>query len=71
MGSSTKPLRDRRSVRQINDLLKEFEMGNIAAVDFCRQHNISKGTFYKWQSRYRNNPEKKIKKSGFADVRIR
>jgi hypothetical protein len=70
MGSSTRPLRVRRTIRQIIDLLKEFEKGNISAVDFCRQHNISKGTFYKWQSRYRNNLERKTKKPGFADVRI-
>lgn len=70
MELATKPSRLRRNIRQIHDLLKEFDQGNVSAVDFCRQHKISKGTFYKWQSRYRRKAEKKTGKSGFADIRI-
>ena len=66
----TKPFRLRRNIRQIHDLLKEFDEGTVSAVDFCRKHTISKATFYKWQSRYQHKAENKTKASGFAKVDI-
>jgi len=70
MELSGKPSRLRRNIGQIHDLLKEFDKGNVSAVDFCRQHKISKGTFYKWQSRYKRKAEKKTEAPGFAGIRI-
>ena len=67
---TSKPSRSRRSIRQIHDLLRVFDEGNINATEFCKLHNISKGTFYKWQSRYKRNKEKKMNKPGFAEVKI-
>ena len=62
--------RARRSIRDIHDLLKEFELGSVSAVEFCKRHNISKGTFYKWQSRYKRKEENKTNGAGFANIRI-
>jgi hypothetical protein len=70
METITRPSRNRRSNRQILDLLKVFNEQKIKVVDFCKINKIDKGTFYKWQSRYRSNSGKKPEKPGFADVRI-
>lgn len=44
----------RRSKRQILNLLREFDNSQgITAKDFCKQHQISEGTFY--SARKRNN----------------
>ena len=70
MELSSKPSRLRRNIRQIHDLLKEFDKGSVSAVEFCEQHKISKATFYKWQSRYTPKAEKKTEGPGFAGIRI-
>lgn len=36
---------------QIVKILKEFESG-IDAQSLCRQHGISKATFYNWRKKY-------------------
>ena len=68
--NKNQPPRVRRTIRDIHDLLKEFDLGSISAVEFCKRHNISKGTFYKWQSRYKRKVENKTKGPGFADIKI-
>lgn len=66
---NTKTMRHRRSKQQIQDLLTEFEQSKTTAKDFCRQHNISAGNFYKWKSRYGGNAGKKTS-SGFTVVDV-
>lgn len=41
----------RFSETQIVQILKEAEAG-IAIPELCRQHGLSKSTFYKWKARY-------------------
>jgi putative transposase len=36
---------------QIVKILKEVEAGR-AANDVCREHGISRGTYYRWKSKY-------------------
>jgi putative transposase len=36
---------------QIVEILKEAEAG-VAVADLLRQHGVSKGTFFKWRSKY-------------------
>ena len=68
--TKTQPPRLRRSILDIQNLLKEFDQGSVNAIEFCSRHNISKGTFYKWQSRYKRKAESKTKGPGFADISI-
>ena len=42
----------RRSRTEIRRLLRLFEQGSLTGRDFCKQHDIDKGTFNKWKSRY-------------------
>ena len=43
--------RSRFTETQILGILKEGEAG-VALVELCRQHGISKSTYYKWKSKY-------------------
>ena len=62
--------RSRRSIPQIHDLLKQFAESKVSVADFCKTNNIDKGTFYKWQSRYKHIVQLRNELPGFADVRI-
>jgi len=62
--------RSRRSIPQIHELLKQFAESKISVADFCKSNRIDKGTFYKWQSRYKHIVPLKTERPGFADVRI-
>jgi len=70
MESAIKTRRSRRNILEIHDLLKEFKTGGSSALDFCKKHDISKATFYKWQSRYQQLAQSKRKRTGFARVDI-
>jgi putative transposase len=53
--------RSKFSPLQIAKILKEFESGKeIEAI--CREHGISKGTFYKWRQRYGGMEASELKK---------
>jgi hypothetical protein len=68
--SANKPSRLRRSQNQIEQLLEEFEKGNLDVAEFCELHAVSRTTFYKWQSRYRRKTKKNSKARGFAKLKI-
>ncbi len=66
---------------QIVKILKEFESG-IDAQSLCRQHGISKATFYNWRKKYsgmETTQQKRLKeleeenrklKQMFADISL-
>ena len=62
--------RSRRTHEQIQNLLSEFRISGYTVREFCRQHNLSSGTFHKWQSRHKGKPLKKANVSGFASLVI-
>jgi len=62
--------RSRRTKEQIRGLLSEFRKTELTVKQFCQTHNISTGTFHKWQSRFKNKSLKKVYGSGFAPVVI-
>jgi hypothetical protein len=64
------PSRHRRSRQQILHLLSTFRASGSSVKDFCSAHNISKGTFHKWQSRYQNQAVVRSSPSAFAQVDI-
>jgi transposase-like protein len=37
---------------QIVGILRGFEASGQTIKQYCRQNDVSKGTFYKWRSRY-------------------
>lgn len=59
----------RRSTAEIQSLLQAFATSGITVQSFCRQHNIGKSTFHKWQSRYNNKQDQSIGGS-FAGIEI-
>jgi putative transposase len=44
-------MKSRFSEEQIIRILKEHEAGQSTS-DLCRQHGISKGTFFKWKAKF-------------------
>jgi transposase-like protein len=62
--------RSRRTHEQIQNLLTEFGKSGYTVREFCRQHNLSAGTFHKWQSRHKSKPLKKANGTGFASLVI-
>jgi|AntDryMetagUQ255_1029468.scaffolds.fasta_scaffold09588_3 hypothetical protein len=64
------PLRIRRSEQEILKLLTEFEITAVNINEFCLTHNIGKGTFHKWQSRYKSKTKKPMEAAGFAHLQI-
>lgn len=46
---------------QIVKILKEFESG-IDAQSLCRQHGISKATFYNWRKKYSGMDSSQLKR---------
>ena len=43
--------KSRFSESQIVEILKEAE-GGVAVADLLRKHGVSRGTFFKWRSKY-------------------
>ena len=37
---------------QIVGILRGFEAGGRTIKEYCREKNVSEGTFYKWRSRF-------------------
>lgn len=62
--------RTRRTREQIENLLTEFSKTGETIKQFCQQHNISAGTFHKWQSRHKGKVLKKVNGSGFAAITV-
>ena len=46
---------------QIVKILKEYESG-MSATDLCRQHQISKQTFYNWKQKYSGMSSSELKR---------
>ncbi|ACU57543.1 transposase IS3/IS911 family protein [Chitinophaga pinensis DSM 2588] len=46
---------------QILNLLKEFDSGRDV-VGICREHGISKATFYNWRKKYSGMESQKLKR---------
>lgn len=66
----TNPTRGRRSHQQVVELLKEFENSKATVKDFCRQYQISPGSFHKWKSRYRSKADDKNHTLGLAAIAV-
>jgi predicted acetyltransferase len=62
--------RIRRSNEQILHLLEEFKKSGLSVKQFCMTHNLSKGTFHKWQSKNKNNFNRQKRNTGFAEVHV-
>ncbi len=46
-------MRKKHSEAKILEVLKEYNSG-VNALEVCRRHNISKGSLYKWNQKYRD-----------------
>ncbi len=68
--SLIKPTRLRRSKESISSILAEYEQSTTTVQEFCNLHNVSKATFYKWQSRYNKKNKKTGKPGGFALLKV-
>lgn len=70
MNEITKTNRARRTGEDISVLLEEFDRTKPEVNEFCNRHNISRATFYKWQSRYKRKHQKPSGKAGFARLQV-
>lgn len=72
--AKTKPIRQRRSHQQIQELLDLFAKSNVNVKDFCKQQGIGPANFHKWKSRYKIGKEKTSRlpagQAGFARVDV-
>ena len=65
-----KSSRKQRSEEEIFNMMEEYERSeSFSARDFCELHDISDGTFYNWQKRYRQRNEPGAPK-GFLQVEV-
>jgi hypothetical protein len=63
--TESKPIKVRRTKKQITQLLKEYDKSDgITAKEFCRKHHISEGAFYSARKRHRSQ-NAESSKSGF------
>lgn len=60
--------RSRRTVGEIKELLGTFEKSDLTVIEFCKQHNLNKGTFHHWRNRY--GMEVAAHDTGFAALQI-
>jgi Transposase len=60
----------RRTREQIALLLEQFRESGVTVKEFSRIHQISPGTFHKWQSRVKEQPVQPDNAPGFAKVQI-
>jgi transposase-like protein len=54
----------------ILNLLEEYKQCDSTAIDFCKKHNIVKGTFYAWKKKYHSKAELADKSPGFVPLTI-
>jgi Transposase len=60
----------RRTREQIALLLEQFRESGVTVKEFSRTHQISPGTFHKWQSRVKDQPPEPDNAPGFAKVQV-
>lgn len=58
----------RRSQKQIIDLLNTQQTNDLAITAFCKTHKIAKATYYNWRSKYGKQREATTQ---FIPVQIR
>lgn len=67
---SGRPVPKRCNSQQIQCLLQAFEKGDVTVQQFCSTYNISKGTFYKWQSRHKIKATNRGSPENFTSIQI-
>jgi hypothetical protein len=65
-----KPVRQRRSRKQILELLDLFKHSGQSVSLFYQQHMINRSVFHKWKSRYRTEAKAASSPGGFAQLQI-
>jgi transposase-like protein len=68
--NQAKPVRARRSRKQILDLLNLFDKSGVTVAAFCRQHKVNSKVFHKWKSRYKAGTKASSSTGGFSRVQI-
>ena len=63
-------VRQRRSRKQIEELLQLFSKSPCSVKEFCKEQGISPANFHKWKGRYKVGPVAKQKPSGFASIDV-
>ena len=59
----------KRTKEQIRHLLSEYEKSQgLTVKEFCKQHDISEGSFYSFRSRYGFKSKAKGKTGGFIAI---
>jgi Transposase len=62
--------RERRSREQIVALLREFRESGMTVKEFSCIHQISPGTFHKWQSRFNERLTGQSAAPGFSELQV-
>lgn len=52
----------RRSQEEWQALINQWQQSGLSATNFCKQHYLSRASFYKWRQRFEDsdNPSQKI-----------
>lgn len=62
--------RTRRTHKEIETLLSAFNKSGLPVNEFCSLHHITRGSFYKWQSRRKVKAAQKTNQAAFARVSV-
>ena len=61
----------RRTMKQIVKLLKDYQSREgMTIIEFCKQHDINKSSFYNWQKRYGTKQSRLGKPTGFVSLEL-
>lgn len=55
--------RSRRSSKQVQELIQQYEQSGLGVKQFCQMHGLSAAGFYKMRNRYQNKAKVKAKTS--------
>lgn len=61
--------RSRRSTKQVEELIKQYEASGLSVKQFCKKEGLSEAGFYKLRNRYQNKIKSK-QKPGFIPVAV-
>lgn len=64
--TSFKPRGTRRSALEIQSLITAYKQSGLSRMEYCKLHNVNKGTLSTWLGRYKN----KAVPQGFIPVSV-
>lgn len=64
-------LQTKRSVEEMQYLLREQAAGDLSVKQFCKEQGLSEAVFYYWRKKLKGEKRAKVSKAGFREIAVK